>query len=261
MIGDLISAGGRLIGGFLDRDTANKNRDQEMRIAQQNMAQQREFAQQGIRWKVEDAKAAGVHPLYALGANTTSFSPVSISGGSSSNWSDTLGNMGQDVSRAMQATRTGQERVDAFTRSAQALDLEGKKLDNDIKRASLASSVAKLRDNANPPMPGFVPEAKEFEERPRLMASGRAIDTDPLSTNAEDFEKRYGDIAQEIAGVHNMYRDYLRTSGGMTIRQLLERGGLHPADKFLYGDKPWLVPGGWADRVYRRFTGRHSSGW
>lgn len=31
---------------------------------------QREFAQQGIRWKVEDAKAAGLHPLYALGGGS-----------------------------------------------------------------------------------------------------------------------------------------------------------------------------------------------
>ena len=260
MIGDMIAAGGRIIGGFLDRDTANKNRDQEMRIAQQNMQLQKDFAQQGIRWKVDDAKQAGIHPLYALGANTTSFSPVSISGGSSSNWSDTLGSMGQDISRAVQSTRTGQERVDAYTKSVQALELEGKKLDNDIKRASLASSVARMRDNANPPMPGYVPEAKEFEERPRLVASGNVVNTDPLSSNAEDFEKRYGDIAQEIAGANNMYRDYLRTSGGMTIRQLLERGGVHPMDKFLYGDQPWLKPGGWADRVYRRFR-RHSSGW
>lgn len=31
---------------------------------------QREFAQNGISWKVADAKRAGIHPLYALGAST-----------------------------------------------------------------------------------------------------------------------------------------------------------------------------------------------
>ena len=35
-----------------------------------NAALQREFAQHGIRWKVADAKAAGLHPLYAIGAVT-----------------------------------------------------------------------------------------------------------------------------------------------------------------------------------------------
>lgn len=41
-----------------------------------NIQQQREFAQKGIRWRVSDAKKAGIHPLFALGANTASFSPV-----------------------------------------------------------------------------------------------------------------------------------------------------------------------------------------
>lgn len=210
MIGDIISAGGRLIGGFLDRDTANKNRDQEMRLAQQNMALQRQFAQEGIRWKVDDAKAAGIHPLYALGANTTSFSPVSISGGSSSNWSDTLGSMGQDISRAMQATRTGPERVDAFTRTAQALDLEGKKLDNDIKRASLASAVAKVRQSqVGPSFPELVPRAQEFEDIPKLRGDLGEIETNQRVVNAEDIEKRYGDIAQEAWGLYTAGSDWL----------------------------------------------------
>ena len=39
---------------------------------QSNAALQREFARYGIRWKVEDAKAAGLHPLYAIGAITPS---------------------------------------------------------------------------------------------------------------------------------------------------------------------------------------------
>lgn len=210
MIGDIISAGGRLIGGFLDRDTANKNRDQEMRIAQQNMALQKQFATEGIRWKVDDAKAAGIHPLYALGANTTSFSPVSISGGSSSNWADTLGNMGQDVSRAMQATRTADERVDAFTKTAQALELEGKKLDNDIKRASLASSVQKVRQSqVGPPMPAIVPKADDFEDIPRLRGDTGEINTSNRVVNAEDVEKRYGDIAQELWGMYTAGADWL----------------------------------------------------
>ena len=45
-------------------------------MAEKNMAQQERFARQGIRWRVEDARAAGLHPLYAIGANTTQFSPV-----------------------------------------------------------------------------------------------------------------------------------------------------------------------------------------
>lgn len=253
MIGDIISAGGRLIGGFLDRDTANKNRDQEMRIAQQNMQLQRDFAQQGIRWKVDDAKAAGIHPLYALGANTTSFSPVSISGGSSSNWSDTLGNMGQDISRAVNSTRTQGERTDAFTQTSQRLQLEGLQLDNDIKRASIASAVKRLSqsDQRNPPMPdiGPVPKADKFEDRPRLALGNGEISTDGEHANAEDFEKRYGDIAQELAGAANMWADYQKNY----------RDSMSPIDRrireFVY-DR-FRVPGRKGDRWDMRYRARH----
>lgn len=214
MIGEMISAGGRVLGGFLDRDTANKNRDQEYRLAQQNMAMQKQFAQEGIRWKVADAKEAGIHPLYALGANTTSFSPVSISGGSASNWSDTLGSMGQDISRAVNATRTQGERETGMQEMLHRTQIEGARLDNDIKKTELASRIQKLRQaGSGPGIPGVVPEADKYEDRPRLVSAGQGITTDPYSANAEDFEKRYGDIAQELAGAVNMWQDYKATTG------------------------------------------------
>lgn len=58
-----------------------------------NYNAQKEFAQMGIRWKVADAKAAGIHPLYALGANTVSFSPSYIEGGTD----NALSRMGQNL--------------------------------------------------------------------------------------------------------------------------------------------------------------------
>lgn len=57
-----------------DSNTALKN-------AKHQMGQNKEFAQKGIRWKVADAKAAGIHPLYAMGASTNMPS-VSMQGGS-----------------------------------------------------------------------------------------------------------------------------------------------------------------------------------
>lgn len=45
-------------------------------LAQQNFAFQREFAESGIQKRIQDAKRAGIHPLFAIGANTPSVSPV-----------------------------------------------------------------------------------------------------------------------------------------------------------------------------------------
>lgn len=52
------------IGGALISSRAQRSSNEA------NAGLQREFARYGIRWKVEDAKAAGLHPLYAIGAVT-----------------------------------------------------------------------------------------------------------------------------------------------------------------------------------------------
>lgn len=68
--GSLVGAGSSLAGGMINAATSKS-------IAREQMAMQREFAQNGIQWKVEDAKKAGLHPLYAIGASTATYTPVS----------------------------------------------------------------------------------------------------------------------------------------------------------------------------------------
>lgn len=50
-----------------------------------NYERQKEFAQNSIQWRVNDAKAAGLHPLFALSGGGASFSPnpISVSDGTS----------------------------------------------------------------------------------------------------------------------------------------------------------------------------------
>lgn len=63
-----ISTIGSLLGGALaSRSAQNQQED--------NIQMQKEFAQNGVRWRVEDAQKAGVHPLFALGASTQGFAP------------------------------------------------------------------------------------------------------------------------------------------------------------------------------------------
>ena len=218
MIGDIISAGTNLIGGFLNRaenrrqNEANLQAQREMNA--QNIQLQKDFAQQGIRWKVDDAKAAGIHPLYALGASTTSFSPLSISGGTAdTSLGDSFSRAGQDIGRAINSTRTSEERAAAATQTA--LQLEGLKLDNDIKKATIASTVQRIRQSANPPMQaakvaaGLVPNADSYEERPLLRGDTGPFDTNPRVVNAEDIEKRYGDVIQELWGAYTFGADAL----------------------------------------------------
>lgn len=131
----LIGGGASLLGGLMGRESSRSS-------ANRNVDLQREFAQHGIRWRVEDAKQAGIHPLYALGASTHSFSPISVS--------DPLGpaiaSAGQDLSRAFEATRTGQERNVLDTLKAQESiairQLDRERIHDDREERRLQSQLA-----------------------------------------------------------------------------------------------------------------------
>lgn len=137
--GPVGGAVGGAIGGAIDGDEERSNANQGF---DKNAEMQREFAQNGIRWKVADARAAGLHPLAALGAPTTSFSPMQV--GSSGPSHD----MGQDISRAISATATARERATLNTLQEEHLGLQ-----NDLLR----SQIAKLNSaQVGPPLPESV---------------------------------------------------------------------------------------------------------
>lgn len=108
----------------------------------------RDSMQHGIRWRVNDAKRAGIHPLYALGAQGPSFSPISV--GSSTlgqGVADSLNELGQDISRATNTQLTGEQRQQQVLGK---LQVERAELENDLLR----SQIAKINSaQLNPPAP------------------------------------------------------------------------------------------------------------
>lgn len=159
-LGSIVSAVGSIAGGILGANSAQN-------VAGMNYEAQKEFAQNGIRWKVEDAKRAGIHPLYALGASTQGYSP---SGGYTGDYgiSDAAAHFGQGYERAQQAKMTKEERDkqdvrDAIQDMAALEDLNQKRRMNDaqIRLANseifrnFALSTNALRKTGLPPaMPG-----------------------------------------------------------------------------------------------------------
>lgn len=121
-----------LIGAASSIFGAKKAEQNQQKQSAQEYERQKEFAQSGIQWKVKDARKAGIAPLAALGGSTLSYSPQSIGASDSG-----IGAAGQDISRAIHATTTAPGRADAYTRTAQALELERGSLQNDLLRAQL----------------------------------------------------------------------------------------------------------------------------
>lgn len=148
---------------------------------------QKEFAQHGIRWKVNDALKAGVHPLYALGANTVSYSPVSVGG------SD-FAAMGADIGRSVDAVSTSDERLGSA--ALQRLALERAGLENDLLRANIAGSRVRTVSEASqigPPMPGLIPTKSVDPQQIAGVNIGGAVKSNPFFSDAQNIEDRYGD--------------------------------------------------------------------
>lgn len=110
----LVGAGASLAGGAMSGRAARSQYERQA-------AADREFAQHGIRWKVADARAAGIHPLYALGASTSMPSASSVG---DTSYGQGLAQAGQEVSRAVEATRTQEERRQAQEAAAARVEEE-----------------------------------------------------------------------------------------------------------------------------------------
>lgn len=187
MLSSLIAAGANLLGNIF-QSSQNKSaqeayNQQQMQIAQQNIAAQKEFAQQGISWKVQDAKNAGLHPLAALGASTSSFSPVSV-GGSAPQSNIDFGSFGQDLGRAAKAMMGEEAREAADARRARQLQLEKGSLENDLLRTEIVSKLRREASQVGPAMPvSGVPLPRPG---PARMPSGEAVREEDLKQTIED---------------------------------------------------------------------------
>lgn len=198
-LGPIIAAGSSLLGGLLGNARQDKND-----------AMQKEFAQSGIQWKVEDAKKAGIHPLAALGAQTISYSPQSVG----SDLSTGVANMGQDISRAVDATRTTTGRAGAVAKTIEDLNLTKMGLENEL----LAAQIAQIRQAGHPPpmagpgddislMPGQPSAISLADFRGRFHPSGQGnLPVNPAWASAQDISDTYGDSVGDAIGWDNFLR-------------------------------------------------------
>lgn len=218
MLGALLGAGASILGSVLGNKSAKKAADQQYQ-------HQKEFAQSGIQWKVKDAEKAGIHPLYAMGAQTTSYQPTSVGGTDFG-----IPDAGQNIGRAIDATRTTNGKANALALTASQIQLEGLRLDNELKRTQLASAAAlAAQSSIGLPSPftrhaipgqgstpqtddGSVPlmhSAREPQYTTNLRGFGSDIQPSPRFSDAQSYEDRYGEMSDFIAGPAIAYQDWM----------------------------------------------------
>jgi len=214
LIGSLIGAGASLIGGFMNNNAqqqanqaniasteaanaANIAASQEAN--QKNYEAQKEFAQNGLRWKVADANAAGIHPVYAMGAQPMNFAPSFVGSNSmastslSGNPGDGVAAAGQDIGRAIAATETNEERA------LRALTLERAGLENDLLRTQIRRQVMETG-------PSF-PDAGGTDTSLAILK--HLFGNVPLGphSSASDVQNEYGEVVGDVHGIGRWIHD------------------------------------------------------
>lgn len=183
MLGAILGGLGSVASSLLGKSAADKQADL-----------QKDFAQKGIQWKVKDAKAAGIHPLYALGANTVSYSPVSVG-------QPDLGAMGADIGQAIDRVSTAPEKAQG---ALGALALERAGLENDLLRAQIQR--ARINTAGQVAGPILAPTTnQQMTEHPDWV-----VGNPELGQRSED---AYGEVGGSLIGALGLLRDLTRAVG------------------------------------------------
>lgn len=119
-----------LLGGFGSIVGSGINAGVQSSINKQNADLQKEFAQNSLQWKVQDAKKAGIAPEIALGAQGYSASPSFVGS-----------DVGSGVSSAFKHFGSAIDSYIDDKSEERKLQLEGLRLDNAEKRQKLNSNV------------------------------------------------------------------------------------------------------------------------
>jgi len=139
-IGTAVGAGIGLIGGALSNIFNKKQADR-------GYAQQKEALQHSIRWRVADAKAAGIHPLYAMGAPSLNMTPIV----QQDNIGPAVQNMGQSMADITKNTMSENMKAQQFA-EMQLLSSQRNKNDAEAELArTQAMRLMTEKNNINPP--------------------------------------------------------------------------------------------------------------
>lgn len=197
---------GDLLGAYESQEIAEDNRTLQREQQARNEALQREFAQHGIQWRVEDAKAAGLHPVFALSGGGAAYSPTSVIGDvPEARYGKALSNMGQNITRAQMATMTPEQRLEQELR----LQLLRSQIDETDARAFATWSEA-FKQPSGPGMPSLL-DADDYE------SLGKGV-LDVVKPKPDEVVSSRADNRSITAGRrHPLWQEYQFTKDGRKI--------------------------------------------
>lgn len=190
------------LGGVLG---SNKEANTEKDITREQLLSSKEYAQNGIQWRVEDAKKAGIHPLAAMGLPLASAPTLSVG---NSSFTDAYASMGQNIGRAVDSTLTRDER--AASEVADSLKLEHMSLQNDLLRAQITNvnHASNPAVPSNSDMPLLIGQGNGFSTSGQLLPPPTYVSETPL----QRVHSAPGRPSQEVGAVSDV--GFARTPTG-----------------------------------------------
>lgn len=213
LAGAAISAGASLVGGAMNRRAQKKANRQ----AQYQFDQQMDYS---IQRRVADAKKAGIHPLYALGASPGA-SPTIMAGQHDSG--SAISDAGAAIGSGLAAhARNKQEMRAAELERIRLLELNAAQIqaqkasanaDNalamqrlsDMKRAEQATNYMRKA-----PDPNAIPETKLHDPGKKGSLTtpyGGTLHQRSKRSWADDWSARYGEPGEWIGGILGLLQD------------------------------------------------------
>lgn len=194
--------------------------------SQANRRLQKDALTKGIQWKVRDAQMAGIHPVFALGAQTNMPAPINTDFGPSQALAQHGGEVGDRIAR-----QRAQAQADALTR-AQVAESQSRTALN-MQEVSERARAAQSPTYSG----GKVPGTKQLVLPPKVP-----FRTSP-TTSAQTVQDEYGDIVEAVYGIGRLLYDM-----GLNVNSAAERyrnrKGAHapvrhgpPEDRRFYGSE------------------------
>lgn len=178
---------GSIINGLSSMGSAfaDKSEGREQFRKQANL--QREFAQNGLTWKIDDAwrNKHRIHPLVAMGANTISASPISVRGANVPR-TDSSG-LGKYLdSKTFSKGKLAEEK--AYSKEDRALDLERKRTEIELLKKELNSNGLNPNKGASNSPFDYTNQSSTEQDKPLTSRSTIGVEkgVQPLYTYYDD---------------------------------------------------------------------------
>lgn len=202
----LLSAVTDIVGGLISDNNAAKAQKKNNKLAMLQFNQQMD---ESINRRVQDAKRAGIHPLYAIGANAGASPTISVGGGPTGSALGTaIGRLGGHVEdhQAEKQIAHQEARADKVAEAQAARDNAAALRDN-VASMFAMSSIKRAEQGVNEKRPGSLEQLLEDKRNETVGVPGRKVTTrygkwepDPSWSDQQAIEDIYGGGVGEVYG-------------------------------------------------------------